>query len=93
MLARRSGNEHERQTLVANLDLAVVVFAAAEPRVDPWKLDRFLVLTEEAGVDALIVLNKADRADPSDIAALIASYRAIGYDVILASAPNGRGPG
>ena len=86
VLARRSGNERERQTLVANLDLAVVVFAAAEPRVDPWKLDRFLVLTEEAEVRVLIVLNKADRADPSDIEPLAESYRALGYDVLLTSA-------
>ena len=90
-LVRRSGNERERQTLVANLDLAVIVFAAGEPRVDPWKLDRFLVLTEDAEVHSLIVLNKADRADAETIAPILASYRAIGYEVILTSAYTGDG--
>jgi hypothetical protein len=66
-LTRRSGNERERQTLVANLELAVIVFAAAEPRPDLWKLDRFLVLAEDAELDALIVLNKADLAPRDQI--------------------------
>jgi ribosome biogenesis GTPase len=90
-LARRSGNERERQTLVANLDLAVICFAAAEPRVDPWKLDRFLVLAEDAEVAVLIVLNKSDRIAPEEIAPLIASYRKVGYEVILTSAHTGEG--
>lgn len=88
-LARRSGNERERQTLVANLDLAVVTFAAAMPRPDLWKLDRFLVLAEDAEVASLIVLNKADLAGPDEIEAVAAPYRRIGYDVLATSVKAG----
>jgi ribosome biogenesis GTPase len=90
-LARRSGNERERQTLVANLELAVVTFAAAEPRPDLWKLDRFLVLAEDAELNILIVLNKADRATSGEIEEIAAPYREIGYDVLATCAKTGQG--
>lgn len=90
-LTRRSGNERERQTLVANLELAVIVFTAAEPRPDLWKLDRFLVLAEDAELDILLVLNKADRASDEEIEAVAAPYRRIGYPVLATSARVGRG--
>lgn len=92
-LTRRSGNERERQTLVANLELAVVTFAASEPRVDLWRLDRFLVLAEDAELDSVIVLNKADLAtgaDGDELARTADSYRAVGYDVLLTSARTGQ---
>ena len=89
--ARQSGNERERQTLVANLELAVITFAAAEPRPDLWKLDRFLVVAEEAELDSLIVLNKADVASPEEIEEVACDYRRIGYDVLATSAKSGQG--
>ena len=85
-LTRRSGNERERQTLVANLELAVIVFSAKEPRPDLYKLDRFLVLAEDAELDCLIVLNKADLATPEEIEESAADYRRIGYNVLATSA-------
>ena len=88
-LARRSGNERERQTLVANLDLAVVTFAMRDPQVDLWKLDRFLVLAEDANVTALIVLNKAELVSMEDIETAASDYRRIGYEVIATSAKTG----
>ena len=90
-LARQSGNERERQTLVANLELAVIVFAAAEPRLDPYKLDRFLVLAEDADLDILVVVNKADLESPEAVLEMAAEHRGIGYDVIAASARTGEG--
>jgi ribosome biogenesis GTPase len=90
-LSRRSGNERERQTIVANLELAIVTFAAAAPRPDLWKLDRFLVLAEDAELNVLIVLNKADLAPAEEIEAVAALYRGVGYDVVAASVRTGQG--
>jgi len=90
-LARQSGNERERQTLVANLELAVVVFCASEPRLDPFKLDRFLVLAEDAELDVCIVVNKSDLVPTAEIEDMTAEYRAIGYSVLPASARTGEG--
>ena len=90
-LVRRSGNERERQTLVANLELAVIVFSAAEPRPDLFKLDRFLVLAEDSELEILIILNKADLADPSELTEALAEYRAIGYEILTTSRITGEG--
>jgi ribosome biogenesis GTPase len=90
-LSRRSGNERERQTLVANLELAVVTFSIREPRVDLYKLDRFLVLAEDAELDILIVLNKAELATQAEIDEVAEPYRRIGYPVVATSARTGVG--
>lgn len=90
-LIRRSGSERERQTLVANLELAVIVFAAADPRLDPFKLDRFLVIAEDVELDVLIVINKADLVSPEELDSPLAPYRAIGYDTVVASRVTGQG--
>lgn len=89
-LSRRSGNERERQTLVANLELAVLVFACAAPRPDLWKLDRFLVLAEEAELDALIVFNKADLANLDEITEWAREYERIGYQTLATSTHTGQ---
>ncbi|MGC4044110.1 MAG: ribosome small subunit-dependent GTPase A [Armatimonas sp.] len=90
-LTRRSGNERERQTLVANLELAVIVFAAAEPQPDLFKLDRFLVMAEDAELKILIVLNKSELASEEEVAAFVAEFSTIGYDVLAVSAKTNRG--
>jgi ribosome biogenesis GTPase / thiamine phosphate phosphatase len=90
-LVRRSGNERERQTLVANLELAVIVFSAAEPRPDLFKLDRFLVLAEDSELEILIILNKADLAEPSELTEALVEYRAVGYEILTTSRITGEG--
>lgn len=90
-LIRRSGNERERQTLVANLELAVIVFGAAEPQPDLFKLDRFLVMAEDAELKILIVLNKCDLAPATEVAEFVAEFTTIGYDVLAVSAKTGQG--
>jgi len=57
---RAAGSEPLQQTLVANVDQAVIVFAAAEPRADLFMLDRFLVAAVAAGVEPLVCINKCD---------------------------------
>jgi ribosome biogenesis GTPase / thiamine phosphate phosphatase len=90
-LLRRSGNERERQTLVANLDQVLVTVSAAEPRPDLYRLDRFLVLVEDAELQASIVLNKSELVTPEDIEEFAAPYRKIGYEVYAVSAKEGTG--
>lgn len=45
---------------VANVDQALVVFAVKDPEPNLNLLDRFLVMLARLGVDAVIVMNKAD---------------------------------
>lgn len=45
---------------VANVDQLLLVFALAEPTLDPWQLSRFLVKGEETGLSLCLCLSKAD---------------------------------
>ena len=60
--------------LVEAVDQVVVVFAAASPEPNERMLDRFLVIAEANRLPARIVLNKADLADPGDLAGLRTRY-------------------
>lgn len=81
----RAGFRGREQTLVANLDQVVLVFACAEPRLDPWKLDRFLVAAEAEELESLIVANKRDLVDEEALWAQFGEFEAIGYRVLPTS--------
>jgi ribosome biogenesis GTPase len=86
-----TGGEPLQQTLVANVDQAVIVFAAAEPRTDCYLLDRFLVAVTAAGLDAAVCINKCDLAERAWLDAAYALYGRMGYRVLYTSALNHRG--
>jgi len=90
---RASGDIPLEQVLVANVDQAVIVFAAAKP--DPkWNLlDRYLVSAESAGVPAVICMTKLDLAKEEDLDSELEIYRSLGYRILLTSVNQGRGIG
>lgn len=91
-LSRRApGKNPLEQVMVANVDQAVIVFAAAKPEPKWNLLDRYLVTAESAGVPALVCITKLDLADEAALEEELAVYRAIGYPIILTSANTGRG--
>lgn len=83
--ARGKPGQEVRQVLVANVDLAVFVFACAEPEFRPRMLDRYLVGAEAQRLPALIVASKVDLVGLEAARALFAVYEHIGYEVIFAS--------
>lgn len=76
---------------VANVDQAIVVAAAAQPDPNPYLLDRLLVMSEYAGLDAVVCINKADLVTREECESLLRLYSDIGYKTILASARTGLG--
>ena len=82
----RAGFRGREQTLVSNLDQVFVVFACAEPRLDPWKLDRFLVAAEAAEIPPVIVANKDDLATEEEIGEAFGPFESIGYEIVRTSA-------
>lgn len=84
-LARAAVESHEEQILLANLDLAVLVFAVRDPSPHLGLLDRYLVLTEDAEIDALICFNKIDLGLPEEVEDAIHLYESLGYQVITTS--------
>ena len=91
-LSRRApGTVPLEQVMVANVDQAVIVFAAAKPEPKWNLLDRYLITAESAGVPALVCITKLDLADEQALEEDLAVYRQIGYQIILTSSSNGRG--
>jgi len=64
--------------VAANIQLLLVVFAP-EPAPQPNLLDRYLVAAEHMGVEAALILNKADLINDSALAEQLACYAALGY--------------
>lgn len=76
---------------IANVEVAVLVFSMRKPDFSPVMLDKFLVHTEKAGIDAIIVLSKADLADEGEVEEIQRIYQRIGYTVIPSSTKQGYG--
>jgi len=85
---------------IANVDMAVLVFAVSEPALNLQLLDKFLVHTESVGLETIICLTKQDLLDDPehptteddiDIDFIRGLYEPIGYEVIGTSARKGSG--
>lgn len=70
---------------IANIDLAMLVFSMREPVFSSALLDKFLVHTERAGIEAVIILSKSDLVSPQEVAQVRGKYEQIGYRVIPTS--------
>ena len=71
---------------VANVDQALVVFAAARPDPHLNLLDRFLVMMERKGIPAILCFNKTDIAGDPRIRELAQTYRDCGCRILFTSA-------
>lgn len=74
-------NEIKRPA-VANVDQAMVMFAAAEPDPNLNLLDRFLITMKKQNVDTIVCFNKKDIVDQKEIRLLMDTYVSCGYEVI-----------
>lgn len=77
--------------MVANPDLVVPVFSCDMPPPNPRLIDRFLVVTEQNEVPALLVANKVDLVGLEAARGLFGAYERIGYEVAFTSARTGLG--
>lgn len=83
---------------VANVELALLIFAVAEPELSLQLLDKFLVHTEHAGLETAICFTKTDllnEPEREDLSRRLDEweelYRRIGYTVLRCSARTGEG--
>jgi len=74
---------------VSNIDMALVIFAAAKPDPNFNLLDRFLCMMEYQKVPVTICFNKCDLVTEEQKQELAAIYKPAGYDVIFTSAKAG----
>ncbi len=80
-----------QHVLVANVDQLIIVTSAAEPRIKPNLIDRFLITAEKAGIRPVICINKIDLIEPADLMPLVGVYAQLGYEVLFVSASTGFG--
>lgn len=73
---------------VANVDQALVLFAAAEPNPNLNLLDRFLVMMQKQGVKTFICFNKKDIVTNKEMSMLKDIYQSSGYEVFTTSIIN-----
>lgn len=71
---------------VANVDQALVIFAATKPEPNLNLLDRFLLSMEQQEIPCIICFNKCDLADEERIAELKSIYGPAGYELYFISA-------
>jgi ribosome biogenesis GTPase len=89
VLSRDSrGKQH---IIVTNVDQMLIVSSAAEPRIKPNLIDRYLVTAERSSIRPIICINKIDLVDPADLMPLVGVWGQLGYRVILSSVLTGLG--
>ncbi|WOO36500.1 ribosome small subunit-dependent GTPase A [Anaerocolumna sp. AGMB13020] len=70
---------------VANVDQAMIIFAAAKPAPNLNLLDRFLILMLQQKVETIICFNKTDVVTEKEISLLEETYRNCGYKTLFTS--------
>ncbi|MDB9495331.1 small ribosomal subunit biogenesis GTPase RsgA [Spirulina major CS-329] len=70
---------------IANADQILLVFAIAQPALDPWQLSRFLIQAEATGIATQICLNKCDLVPSTEQQHWQARLQAWGYDPLVIS--------
>ncbi|MEO5832531.1 MAG: ribosome small subunit-dependent GTPase A [Nakamurella sp.] len=87
---RRSADDVDtaERIVVANADQLVIVCALIDPVPRAGFIDRCLVAAYSGNLDPILVLTKADLADPAE---LVAAYAGLRLTVVATSRPGGRG--
>lgn len=76
---------------VANIQQALVIFAAAKPEPNFNLLDRFLIMMEYQKVPVTICFNKTDLITDEELYTFADIYAACGYSVVFTSAKEQEG--
>lgn len=74
---------------VANADRILLVFALAEPDLDPASLTRFLVKAESTGLEVSLCLNKCDLVTPQELEQWRDRLLGWGYEPMFISVRSG----
>ncbi|HXZ05752.1 MAG TPA: ribosome small subunit-dependent GTPase A [Ktedonobacteraceae bacterium] len=80
-----------QQTMLANLDQVVLVFATAQPEPHFGMLDRYLAICESAEIRPIICLNKVDLPHAQRVDEAAELYSGLDYTVLWTSTKSGEG--
>jgi ribosome biogenesis GTPase len=85
---RMPGGRSEYQMMAANVDVALVVHACDRP-VHARRIERYLVIARDGGIDPLIVLSKTDMLTAGDRERALAAARELADAVAVSSVAEG----
>jgi ribosome biogenesis GTPase / thiamine phosphate phosphatase len=74
---------------IANVNQILLVFAVADPPLEPYQLSRFLIKAESIDVDVLLCLNKSDLISQEEKEEISDRLNCWGYNPIFVSIQNG----
>ncbi|HYX17666.1 MAG TPA: small ribosomal subunit biogenesis GTPase RsgA [Nostoc sp.] len=74
---------------IANVNQILLVFAVADPPLEPYQLSRFLIKAESTGLDVLLCLNKSDLISPQEQQQVSDRLLGWGYEPIFISVKDG----
>ena len=86
-------DEREAQALIANIDQVLLTIPVKEPDFHPLLFDRFLCIVEYMEITPIILLNKWDLLEPSDLKDfehIKACYEGCGFKVLTLSLESGQ---
>ncbi len=89
----RNDGRRGMKALAANLTHLAIV-SAAPPGIDTLLIDQFCLAAHRAGIDALVVINKADLLsdlEREEAESILAVYRRMGYASVLVNAKSEQG--
>lgn len=76
---------------VANVDQAMVIFSADQPKPNFNLLDRFLLMMEQNDLPVIIVFNKCDLVSEEEMKQFYEIYQGTGHDIYFMSVKNKMG--
>ncbi|WP_420449486.1 ribosome small subunit-dependent GTPase A [Candidatus Palauibacter sp.] len=90
-LSRHGVSKRREQVIVANVDQVAVVVSVTAPDPDFLMVDRLLALAALSGIDAFLVVNKTDLADPAPAGSDLEHYATLGVETLRTSIESGEG--
>ncbi len=88
-LRRKSGRRI--QTVVANVDQAIIVSSANQPTPKPQLIDRYIIAALAGEITPIICMNKIDLDEDGLAKEVLSRYTNLGYDTLLTCAITGDG--
>lgn len=83
---------HRRiQTIVANVDQAIIVASAGHPDFKPHLIDRYIVAALHGNITPVVCLNKIDLDEDGSAATAMERYEALSYGTLRTSVADGTG--
>ena len=76
---------------VANIDSILIVQTVHEPKLNPYNLDKLLLVMERTALPIYLCFNKIDRVHAQELRAWTQLYEQIGYPVFSVNALTGEG--